>query len=88
MLFCEQEMPGKRSEDHPCSHGLIGLLIDEDEAAGYSVLFVAIVEEGGRSSQTNPADVVELECKVVFDFVECVDVYFIINSFDQGFYFT
>ncbi len=51
--------------DHPGRDGLVGLLVDEDEAAGDAVAAVGVVEQRGAGAELHAADLVEAELAIV-----------------------
>ena len=71
-------------QDHSGSHGIVGFLIDEDEAAGVAVDRIGIGKEGQRGAQADASDFIHAQPEVLLVFMERVDVDLVPDFLDQG----
>ena len=76
--------PGKRQhergfirpflDNHAGSNRLIGLLINQNEAASDPVVLIAVVIKGGRGAKLHTTDLVQTKFLIVLNLMQSIDI--------------
>ena len=79
-----QVVPAHAALDHAGGDGVVGLLINEHEAAGGAVLGIGVEEDRGRASDADATDVIEMELLALGALFERADVHLVEHVGDDG----
>src|SRR5690606_8672897 len=74
------EKSGSGLADHASSNGLVGKLIDENDAAGDTITTIAIVEHRLTDAHADTANLIQAQLLFILDLVERIDVHLIEND--------